>query len=324
MIYSVFILDCRDYEERLRNLGIRELFFGLDTPEDVLARARRHFSVFVEFKPFESHGNFVENIFKERKDLKALCCPTNEVIWEANIKRLKEKLELADGVALDFVRYPSFSAERFFFSCFCGSCRSFAEENGFDFDLVKESASNFYNRNFKGSEYWFEFKRAVLKRYLEYFSGEVDVEKRAFIFSPSLSYFVGQDYDVFSRYVDELHPMIYPEGNLGPACLGYEAYHLSRLLRISLLEVYDLLEIKTGNLPGSREELLAQGLPEEVVYHEVKKLKHEAVPIVTTLNLPPERIKRRIELCRSAGAERVAIFGFNKKERENLVKACSG
>ncbi len=324
MIKSVFILNYREYDKSaVKRLHADELFFSIDAPNRILADARKHFKVFLEFKPFESHGNLIKNIFNEKKDLKALCCPTNRNIWKINLERLKEKISYADGVALDFVRFPSFSAEKFFFSCFCKSCRSFAEENGFDFDILKESALNFYRRDFEKSGYWFEFKRFVLKSYLEYFEEEVCAERRAFVFSPSLAYFVGQDYDVFLRYLDKLHPMVYPEGNLGPACIGYEVYHLSILLNIDLQEVYEILGIKMKNLPKSREKLFKNGMPDEIIYHEVKKLNRSAVPIITTLNLPQDIIKRRFEICRKAGFKRFAIFGFSKKDYKNLVKACS-
>ncbi len=324
MIESAFILNYKDYDKNaIEKLGIKELFFSLDTPESILADACKSFKVFIEFKPFESHRNPVTNVFDEKKDLKVLSCPTNRELWKRNLDNLRGKIKHADGVVLDFVRYPSFSAGNFFFSCFCENCKKFAEEHGYDFNLIKESALSFYRKDFEKSKYWFEFKNFVLKSYLEYFENKISIEKRAFVFSPSLSYFVGQDYDVFLKYLDKLHPMVYPEGSLGPACIGYEAYHLSLLLNIDLQDVYEILGIKISNLPKSRDELFKNGMPDEIIYHEVKKFRQNSVPIITTLNIPHSRIKRRFELCREAGLKRVAIFGFNKKDYGNLVKACS-
>jgi hypothetical protein len=330
---GAYILDARYFKEHtqlLAEAGIGEVVFGFDTPENILSEAKESFEVFLEFKPFATSGiseYFVENLFGQRRDLDALGCPSNRKLRERNLFKLKEKLldVKVSGIILDFVRFPSFVDGDFFYSCFCEEC-----SRAHDYIKLKRDVERFYRSLARGEiradllSDWLSFKRDVISGYVGEFVRFLPrrMEKRAFLFSPSLSPMVGQDYERLSSLLDVIHPMIYPEGGLGPACLGFEIWSFVSKANLMLEDVYSFLGIEDPCNPKDLESLKARGLPAEIIRRETEKAielsNTEVRPIITVVNIPPKDTVERIELAMEGGAKAVHLFGFSPETAENF------
>ena len=266
-------------------IGVESLVLPFDTPKEILKRAEKDFEVFLEFKPFE--GGTVENVFGEKADLKILGCPSNEELRARNLSKLED---VEYEVILDFVRFPSPSNGDYFYSCFCESCYEKAKELGYDLDDIREKVKSYLKTdNINLLEDWFSFKRETIKDYLEW----ADL-KRAFFFTPSLSFLVGQSYDFELKCI---HPMIYPEA-VGPACIGYELSYMKGALRDAVLK----------NL-GARGD--------EVIRKEFEKALMSKVEIEPIIMIS-ENIKERLEMVKEA--KKVYIFAYSKDKKDLFVK----
>jgi hypothetical protein len=303
----------------------------------------------------------VENVFGERKTLDALGCPNDGEVRARNLEALIQRLEetAVDGVILDFVRFPSPADGPFFWSCFCSDCKKAADALGYDLEESRKEIGGMLGEgqprhreqrtadpstalrrgSGQGSGQggglrtlaWWAFKSAVITEYVREWSKAVsEVKKGAFLFSPSIAFLVGQDYRAMSALLDSLHPMIYPEGSLGPACLGFEIAALADGLggdtagSQGLQEMYDLLGLANPTNPGDLGSLRAQGLPDEVIREETESalaLSSEAKvePIITVVDIPPPRVVERIRFALDGGAEGVYLFGFAAKYRQGFA-----
>jgi hypothetical protein len=354
MNLGAFVLEPSDlelHEDLLRQAGVDRLVFPFDTAPHIVERARRHFRIFLEFKPFM--GSTVENVFGERKALDALGCPNDREVRGRNLEALMRRLEetIVDGVILDFVRFPSPANGPFFWSCFCSDCKKAADALGYDLEESRTEISGMLGEDQPRHRdrptarlsspksamiglrtlAWCAFKSAVITEYVREWAEAVsEAHKGAFVFSPSIAFLVGQDYRAMSALLDSLHPMIYPEGSLGPACLGFEIAALADGLggdtagSQGLQEMYDLLGLANPTNPGDLGSLRAQGLPDEVIREETESalaLSSEAKvePIITVVDIPPPRVVERIRFALDGGAEGVYLFGFAAKYRQGFA-----
>ena len=283
MKLGVFAIDFDP--ELFIEIGIDSLIFPFNTPKDILKRAERDFEVFLEFKPFE--GGRVTNVFGERANLKFLGCPSDEKLIFRNLSKLED---IEYEVILDFVRFPSPANDDFFYSCFCENCYAKAKELGYDLDDIKRNVIEYLKTDdVNYLEEWFRFKADVINDYLEC-SGL----KRAFFFTPSLCFLVGQSYDFDMKIV---HPMIYPE-NVGPACIEFELSHMKGALKDRVLK----------DLGGKGEDLIGRE------FERALKAKAEIEPII----MISENIKDRLNMLEKA--RRVYIFAYSKDKRELFTK----
>jgi len=266
-------------------MGVESLVFPFSTPKDVLKRAEKDFEVFLEFKPFENGA--VENVFGERANLKALGCPSDERLRSKNLSRLED---VEYEVVLDFVRFPSPANGDFFYSCFCENCHKKAKELGYALNEIKRMVKEYLKTDdISLLKEWFSFKREVIKDYLEWSGME-----RAFFFTPSLSFLVGQSYDFG---ISCIHPMIYPEA-VGPACIGYELSYMKGSLRDVVLEN---LEVKGDEVIGKE-------------FERALKSKAEIEPIL----MISENIRERLEMVKKA--KKVYIFSYSNEKRDLFGK----
>lgn len=269
-------------------MGFESIVFPFSTPKSVLKEAEKDFEVFVDFKPFETNGKyFVENLFGEKADLKTLGCPSNEELKEENASKLEE---FEYEVILDFVRFPSPSNGDFFYSCFCRHCNEKANELGYDLEGIRRNLINYLKTDdVKLLESWFEFKRKVIEKYLDWIEA-----KRAFFFTPSLSFLVGQSYEF---ELECIHSMIYPEA-VGPACIEYELSYMRGSLKDLILKK---LEVRG-------DELIAKE------FEKALKFKAKIEPII----MISENIRERLEMIKKAG--KVYIFAYSKDKRDLFTK----
>jgi hypothetical protein len=260
-------------------MGVDSLIFPFDTPNNVLREATKDFEVFVEFKPFE--GGVVEDVFGRRAQLDALGCPSDKEVIIKNFNKLK-------GVEyepiLDFVRFPAPSNRDFFFSGFCDNCAVKAKELGYDLHELRMKVKRYLETDdLELLKEWFDFKKEVISDYFD-FSGL----KRAFFFTPSLSFLVGQSYELGIT----IYPMIYP-GMEGPACIDYELSNMQGSLKEEVLR-----------------RLGARG--EEVIEREVAKglaLNKRIEPII----MISEDIRKRLEMTKKAS--KTHIFAYSRAKR---------
>ncbi len=277
MRLGVYVIDFdRDF---LLSKGFDSLVFPFNTPENVLKEAEKDFKVYLEFKPFE--GGILKNVFGERGTVENLGCPSDDDLRRKNLKKLED---VCYDVILDFVRFPSPANGMFFYSCFCDSCRRKARKMGFNLKSIEEGVKGYLKGgDVEGLRDWFEFKKEVIRDYVEGYGF-----KRAFFFSPSICFLVGQDYGF---RLHRFHPMLYPE-DLGPACIGYEVKMLEGPLKTEVVKALGKID-------------------DSLIGREFKKLKAKSEPII----MISDNIKRRIDMLR--GAERVYIFAYSK-DRKNL------
>ena len=266
-------------------IGADSLIFPFDTPRSILRMAEKDFKVFLEFKPFEN--GIVENVFGDRASLKALGCPSDEKLRARNLS----KLENAEyEVILDFVRFPSPANGNFFYSCFCKNCHEKAKELGYNLNDIKRNVKEYLKTDdVTLLEDWFEFKRDVIRDYLES-SGL----KRAFFFTPSLSFLVGQSYDFKLKCI---HPMIYPEA-VGPACIEYELSYMRGQLK----------DVVMRNLGVRGDEVIKRE------FEKALKSKAKIEPII----MIADNIKERLDMIKKA--ERVHIFAYSKDKKDLFAK----
>lgn len=281
MKLGIFVIDFDP--ELFIKIGVDSLVFPFNTSEEVLGRAERDFEVFLEFKPFEG-GNIV-NVFGEKANLKVLGCPSDEELRSKNLSKLEDT---GYEVILDFVRFPSPANGDFFYSCFCKNCYDKAKELGYDLNDIRVGVAKYLKTdNVSLLEEWFRFKMDVIWDYLEWVG-----LKRAFFFTPSLCFLVGQSY---SFDMNVIHPMIYPE-DVGPACIEFELSHMKGALKDRVLEYLD------GN------ELIGKE------FEKALKTKAEVEPII----MISEDIEKKLGAL--SKAKRVYIFAYSKAKRDLFMK----
>lgn len=337
MSLGAFVLESSEFEEHqdlLREAGIDRLVFPFDTARRILERARQRFRVFLEFKPFA--GGKVENVYSQRKSLDALGCPSDRELRDRNLAKLVGKLAEVevDGVILDFIRFPSPADGNFFYSCFCQACKRAATSLGYDLESIREKVKEFARRKQVGQSellsQWFDFKKKVISDDVKEFVEAIgEVRKGAFLFSPSIASLAGQDYRELSSLLDVLHPMIYPEGGLGPACLGFEIHAWLANLKAesasdALREMYAFLGVQSSDNPRELETLKVKGLPDEIIEKETRKAlqmspKAAVEPIITVVDIPPDGALRRLEFAIQGGAKGGYLFAFTAEYVDNFA-----
>ena len=145
-----------------------------------------------------------------------------------------------DGVFLDRVRSQSFvTGVSGVLSCGCGKCRQVFRQKGVDIDAVREQYELKKDSFFDMADYpmngQFILKNPLARRFFEA-KEEIIAEAvwdlcRFFrdkgmitgldLFAPVVSRFVGQNYEMITRYADFIKPMLYRRTD-APAGIGYE------------------------------------------------------------------------------------------------------
>lgn len=174
-------------------------------------------------------------------------CPNAHEVGDHNMDAafaFAEKLDGLAGIYVDGARFASFASEEglsSFFGCFCDRCMEKMAALGFDARATKSGVADLMDYLNGGDanipalrdamESWFDFRAACVKEYMERFSARAHaagLKAGAFVFAPSLWYFVGQHPDALTG-LDVVSPMLYrayPHA-AGTACLSHEwaAFH---------------------------------------------------------------------------------------------------
>ncbi|MEM2930606.1 MAG: hypothetical protein QW797_07100 [Thermoproteota archaeon] len=182
-------------------------------------------------------------------------CPNNPDIRRRTLSQVSEIVEKHDvsSILLDGIRFASMgSGIEAFATCFCGNCRSKAEEYGYQFEEMKRSVKNMLNafydfkrvwevlQAYRSSPVgvldlvtsgrtlldWLELRERCVTEFIVEIRNAVKTYSRkaglgAYVFTPSLAFLVGQNYRELWRYLDFVKPMVYRKGR-GVACLNFE------------------------------------------------------------------------------------------------------
>jgi len=283
-------------------------------------------------------------------------CPNNVESTRSIIEETHFILDKhdVDGLFIDVFRYPSpYDGLLSMLSCFCDSCMAKAEEMDIDLEKTRNGIKDFVkkicslskeeivtlkkrlNRS-KAFDYllhdpqvlnFLKFRSHSINyfvRNVEQLVKESGRELGLDIFSPSLSWLVGQDYSLLKDKCSWMKPMVYCTA-LGTACLPAEIIGLARGLQKlnTRLSDNDLIYMVSNflGLPlqyKDLNEMESRGLPEEMVRLETTRAKEAVerrVPIYTGIeavvtdicSISPERAESYVKHAIEGGADGIIL-----------------
>ena len=288
-------------------------------------------------------------------------CPNNPRVREESLNLVREaaSIEGVGAVILDGIRFasPGEGIESFM-TCFCDECRRKAADFGYDMSQMETSLHGILNSikgltpavlssmmkwaspidllhllmRFPGVLEWLRFRADCIAEHV----GDVRKVVRstnarcrlgAYLFTPSLSYLVGQDYIRLSRLLDYVEPMIYRTGN-GVACLNFEVakmaadmYEYGSSLDQAEIQrfLFNLLGIDAE--PGANIGKLREGITFGIVESEARKALNmvEASKFIPILFLDDPFLVESVCGAAAAGAKNLSFFRFSEAA-ENAVK----
>jgi len=291
-------------------------------------------------------------------------CPNNPQVRAVSLDLVREaaSMEGVEAIILDGIRFasPGEGVESFM-TCFCKECERKAYELGYDVSRMKRSLRELLKAvggltssilrsitgwrspidlldllmRYPGVLEWLRFRADCVVEHVE------DVRKvlksvnpscrlGAYLFSPSLSYLVGQDYRSLAELLDYVEPMIYRVCG-GVACLNFEVARMafdiykrgSNLDQVDVQRfIFNLLGLDSE--PKETIEELKEGLSSRVIESETRRALNIAgtsktVPI---LYLDDPLLKESVEGALRAGARGLSFFKFSEGS-EGALKAVS-
>ncbi|MBO3804081.1 MAG: hypothetical protein JTT11_09500 [Candidatus Brockarchaeota archaeon] len=291
-------------------------------------------------------------------------CPNNAKIRESSLNRVEEaaSMEGVKAVILDGIRFasPGEGIETFM-TCFCGSCRRKARDMGYDMDEMKKSLLGVLKSikspapsaletgcfkspvdafgllfGFPGLLEWLRFRAecviehvAEVRKAVRSVNGSCKLG--AYLFAPSLSFLVGQDYARLPKMLDYVEPMIYRTGK-GVACINCEVAKIASDLskgseRLDEVKAQELVFNFLG-LPAKTEttiERLAEGVSPKVVESETRRAMCfvEARKLAPILFLDDPLVRESARGALRAGVERISFFNFHEGAEKALCSVSS-
>jgi len=306
-------------------------------------KGEEYLSVDVEGKPREWFGS---------------TCPNVDGVRKSNLAQIERALSEteADGLLLDGCRFASpASGLESFFTCFCHRCQAKATDLGYNFSRMKRHMTRVYRAladgrlagrsvgveasslistfsRLPGVADWLSFRRDCV---LEHFSDVSDLvhgmgaKMGAYIFTPSLSPLVGQDYDGLAGLLDIASPMIYRNypDDPGPACLNKETASLIRFLIRGGIPQEESVRAVNSFL-GLREaerslEDVDQGLTVESIELELKRsldLLGRVPELAPILYLGDERVESSVKAAEDLGLQAVNFFVYKDEWQGTLER----
>ena len=270
-------------------------------------------------------------------------CPTREEVRKYNLEQVARmaKKPGIKGILIDGARFASPASANTpdcFFTCFCPSCRRKMQDYGFDPDELENAVDALYNcvHGVKLDLHpyiaplmdWLTFRRISTTEHLKNFADTVravnpDLTVGIYIFAPSLSTLVGQNYRDVDSFMDLVSPMLYRayDEAPGPSCLNMEAYAIMRMLyevpSLNLDEKTQLLHYITGfpfDEPKTLERL-RKGFSPDILRLETSRAKtmlhHSCLGPIIQLDDP--RLEESAYQTIQGGASLVNFFVFNQE-----------
>ncbi len=293
-------------------------------------------------------------------------CPNDEKNIKQIFNQYQNKIIESDfdGVFLDRIRFPSPSnGFEVLFSCFCKSClNKFYNNYGEDLKDYRNQAKTVF-KNFKtidinylqtcqsfsdiiirdGLKKFYDFRKQNIYQVLKMFADKAKQMGKLVgvdLFAPSLAPLVSQDYQLLAKTCDWIKPMIYCHTS-SPAGLPLELFCFIRAIldiNPALNESQLIREINRiigVDLPTQLNELLKKGVPENIIYTEMQKIKElnlpekvdiyvglEAVQIPEVCNIDRSILKKYLESVAKADAKGIVLsWDLLKIPDENLKLA---
>ncbi len=212
-----------------------------------------------------------------------------------------------DGVFLDRIRFPSPSTGfEALFSCFCKSClHKFYNKYSEDLKGYRNQAKTVFKK-FKTIDVnylqtcqsfsdiiirdslkkFYDFRKQNIYQVLKMFADKAKQMGKLVgvdLFAPSLAPLVSQDYQLLAKTCDWIKPMIYCHTS-SPAGLPLELYCFIRAIldiNPALDEGHLIREISRiigVDLPTQINDLLKNGVSENIIYIEMQKIKEFNLP----------------------------------------------
>jgi len=266
-------------------------------------------------------------------------CPNDEEHIKRIFDQYQNKIKESgfDGVFLDRIRFPSPSdGFETLFSCFCKSClNKFYNNYGEDLRDYRNQAKTFFKK-FKTIDInylqtcqslsdiiirdnlrkFYDFRKQNIYQVLKMFADKAKQMGKLVgvdLFAPSLAPLVSQDYQLLTKTCDWIKPMIYCHTS-SPAGLPLELYCFIR----AILDINPVLDegqlireisrIIGLDLPTQINELLKNGVSENIIYSEMQKIKElnlkesvdiyvglEAVQIAGLCNITERILKKYLK-----------------------------
>lgn len=261
-------------------------------------------------------------------------CPNAGAVSNRNMDAafaFAEKTDGLTGIYVDGARFASFASEEgtsAFFGCFCERCMEKMAALGFDAAATRSGVVQLMDYLNGGDgdipairdamENWFGFRAACVGEYMEGFCARAHaagLKAGAFVFAPSLWYFVGQRPAALSS-LDVVSPMLYRAypHETGTACLSHEwaAFHalLSNAQR-SADEVASLL----FDISFMTDDPMAGFSPAHVGFESkaARAQLPKSVSLAPIVQTEDERLNETIERVMESGADACGEFMYAQK-----------
>ena len=279
-------------------------------------------------------------------------CPNNELVRTKTLEDTQKWSEDINikGIFIDGARFSSPCSGKdidSFFTCFCADCKKKAISFGFDPKKMKHDVKNLYVSLKNGADHpyklflqrgvkdWFLFRKHCTTEFLSKFSRIVRSNNKAaaiFIFSPSISDMVGQNYIELLPYFDIISPMIYRayKDTPGPACLNRELAAMARLIK-PLAGPDDKAALKLiSSLTGipldgyDNIDMIDKGLDISVIGHEVKKsvnITGNITKLVPIIQLDDDKLFSAMKEAETGGVNNIMFFLYNKEYLTKIYPA---
>ncbi len=237
-----------------------------------------------------------------REKFEFLCPNSEETVSQIfNLYKNQLKRHDFDGVFLDRIRYPSAAMGfEILFSCFCDNCKRmfkqqfnmdlkylksiveahFGKRDMYSIDLIKNAGSLHEILFPDEMRDFLIFKNRSVYKVVKKFSDYAKTKGKKVgldLFSHSLAGAVSQDYELLSTACDWIKPMIYCHST-GPAGFPLELHSIIHSLLtfnrdLKQEDVADgLSDILGVKLPATLNLLMTNGIPEEMIFYEIKNI----------------------------------------------------
>lgn len=295
-------------------------------------------------------------------------CPNQPPLRERNLENYRKMAQTPGitGILVDGCRFASpASGLDGYLTCFCDVCREKAGRLGFDFAkmrrdviVLREAFTSRTGRASRKVEWvenpvgvaewltdhpgvleWLRFRRVCVTEHFRAISEVIhraDLRMGVYIFTPSLSPFVGQSYADLSEFMDVFAPMIYrnyPQ-RPGEACLNWELTIIPEELGLqgtpeeseamALVLSWTGLDqiVRDRTIDGVRAALPPESVAQQTAF--ARALIGPTKELAPIIYIEDPEIRKTVAGVREAGADGVNFFVFMAKWAELVAPAMSG
>ena len=275
-------------------------------------------------------------------------CPNQPEVRKENLVSIAKMAQTRGikGILMDGARFASPASGSnmdAFYTCFCPVCAKKATDLGFDFIKMRTAVETIsthqqnqpwadLGETIQGLLDWLHFRRVCTTEHLLNFCDTVKTVSPGlltgiYIFTPSLSWLVGQNYQDLRGKMDLFSPMIYRDyqAEQGPACLNFELSTLVQEMGKKLLSEQQAIALLAGltGLPINNSAAAAElfdGLSPQVVGHEVRQarkqigLSNQLIPII---QLDDDLLEESITEVKAAGTDGINFFVYQDSVMES-------